>query len=58
MDREIGRVLDQLEAMDAFRDTVILFLSGNGASSEQLIGPGGLHASAPPGSARSRSQIR
>jgi arylsulfatase A-like enzyme len=53
MDREIGRVLDQLKAMDAFRDTVILFLSDNGASSEQLIRADGHDASAPPGSARS-----
>jgi len=37
MDREIGRVIDQLKAMDAFRDTVILFASDNGASSD--IGP-------------------
>jgi arylsulfatase len=53
MDREIGRVLDQLKAMDAFRDTVILFISDNGASSEQLIRADGHDASAPPGSARS-----
>ena len=37
MDSEIGKVLDQLKAMGAERDTVILFLSDNGASSEQLI---------------------
>ena len=53
MDREIGRVLDQLKAMDAFRDTVILFISDNGASSEQLIRADGHDASAAPGSARS-----
>ena len=53
MDREIGRVIDQLKAMDAFRDTVILFASDNGASSEQLIRADGHDASAPPGSARS-----
>jgi len=53
MDREIGRVLAQLKATDAFRDTVILFASDNGASSEQLIRADGHDASAPPGSARS-----
>jgi arylsulfatase len=53
MDREIGRVLEQLKAMDAFRDTVIVFLSDNGASSEQLIRADGHDAAAPPGSARS-----
>ena len=37
MDLEIGKVLGQLKAMGAERDTVILFLSDNGASSEQLI---------------------
>lgn len=53
MDREIGRVLGQLKAMDALRDTVILFLSDNGASSEQIIRADGHDGSAPPGSARS-----
>jgi arylsulfatase len=52
MDREIGRVLGQLKAMDAFRDTLILFLSDNGASSEQLIRADGHDAAAAPGSAR------
>ena len=51
MDKEIGRVLDQLKAMDAFRDTVILFLSDNGASSEQLIRADGHDANSAPGSA-------
>src|SRR5256885_7399699 len=31
MDREIGRVLDQLRAMHALDNTVIFFLSDNGA---------------------------
>jgi len=53
MDREIGRVVDQLKKMDAFRDTLILFLSDNGASSEQLIRADGHDASAPPGSGAS-----
>ena len=53
MDLEIGKVVEQLETMGASRDTVILFLSDNGASSEQLIRGDGHDATAPPGSARS-----
>ena len=34
MDREIGRVLAQLKAMNAFENTLIFFLSDNGASAE------------------------
>ena len=53
MDREIGRVLDQLKAMGAYRNTVIFFLSDNGASAEQII-RGDMHdPAAPPGSAKS-----
>lgn len=37
MDREIGRVLDQVKAMKAFENTLILFLSDNGASAEIMI---------------------
>src|SRR5260221_11852990 len=51
--REMGRLLDQLKAMNAFEDTVILFIADNGASSEQIIRADGHDASAPPGSARS-----
>ncbi len=36
MDREIGRVLDQLKAMGALENTVIMFASDNGASAEFL----------------------
>jgi arylsulfatase len=53
MDTEIGRVLDQVETMGAERDTVVIFLSDNGASSEQLIRGDGHDAAAPPGSAGS-----
>ena len=53
MDYEIGRVVGQLRAMDADRDTVVVFLSDNGASSEQLIRGDGHDRSAPPGSAGS-----
>ncbi|MFN7937999.1 MAG: arylsulfatase [Bryobacteraceae bacterium] len=37
MDREIGRVVDQLRAMGELENTVIVFVSDNGASAEQLI---------------------
>jgi arylsulfatase len=53
MDLEIGKVLDQLKAMDAERDTLVLFLSDNGASSEQLIRGDGHDPAAPAGSAKS-----
>ncbi len=52
MDIEIGKVLKQVEAMGALEDTVVLFLSDNGASSEQLIRGDGHDSSAPLGSAR------
>jgi arylsulfatase len=52
MDTEIGKVLAQLDAMGAAQDTVIIFLSDNGASSEQLIRADGHDSSASPGSAR------
>jgi arylsulfatase len=50
MDVHIGRVLDQLRAMQALDDTVILFLSDNGASAEQLIRADGHDPKAAPGS--------
>jgi arylsulfatase len=37
MDREIGRVLAQLRAMDAMQDTLMFFLSDNGASAEIMV---------------------
>jgi arylsulfatase len=52
MDAEIGKLLKQVEAMGALDNTVVLFLSDNGASSEQLIRGDGHDASAPLGSAR------
>ena len=52
MDLEIGKLLKQVEAMGALNDTVVLFLSDNGASSEQLIRGDGHDSSAPLGSAR------
>jgi arylsulfatase len=53
MDQEIGRVLDQLRAMRAFDDTLILFLSDNGASAEIMVRDDGHDPAAPPGSAAS-----
>ncbi|MFW5821140.1 MAG: sulfatase-like hydrolase/transferase [Bacteroidota bacterium] len=37
IDQEIGRVLDQLKSMGADNNTLILFLSDNGASAEQIV---------------------
>lgn len=37
MDLEIGRILDQLRKMGALDNTIIFFLSDNGASAEQII---------------------
>jgi arylsulfatase A-like enzyme len=51
MDREVGRVFDQIKAMGAWNNTVILFLSDNGASAEMLVRGDGNHPSAPLGSA-------
>ena len=51
IDRELGRVLEQLRAMEEFEDTVIFFLSDNGASAEIMVRDDGHDPSAPPGSA-------
>lgn len=51
MDREIGRVLDQLRKMNAFDDTVVFFLSDNGASAEIMVRGDGHDPDAPMGSA-------
>ncbi|HEX3725558.1 MAG TPA: sulfatase-like hydrolase/transferase, partial [Pirellulales bacterium] len=51
MDREIGRILAQLKAMDAFDNTLIFFLSDNGASAEIMVRNGGHDPTAEPGSA-------
>ena len=53
MDREIGRVLDQLRAMKAMDNTVILFLSDNGASAERVLRGDGNDPEAPIGSQKS-----
>lgn len=50
IDQEVGRVLAQLRKMGAFEDTLILFLSDNGASSEIMVRTDGHDRSAPMGS--------
>ena len=51
MDREIGRVLDQVRAMNAWDNTLILFASDNGASAEIMVRGDGHDQQAAPGSA-------
>lgn len=51
MDREIGRVLDQVKAMGALDNTLVLFLSDNGASAEMMVRGDGHDPHAEPGSA-------
>lgn len=53
MDLEIGRVSAQLKANGTLDDTLILFVSDNGASAEQIIRGDGNDRSAAPGSAKS-----
>ncbi|HET6249291.1 MAG TPA: arylsulfatase [Tepidisphaeraceae bacterium] len=53
MDQEIGRVLQQLSAMGADDNTIVVFLSDNGASAEQIIRGDGEDPAAPVGSAKS-----
>jgi arylsulfatase A-like enzyme len=53
MDREIGRVLEQVRAMGAWDNTVIMFLSDNGASAEIMVRGDGHDREAPLGSAGS-----
>ena len=51
MDQEIGRLLNQLREMKALENTVILFLSDNGASAEMMVRDDGHDPAAPMGSA-------
>lgn len=53
MDAEIGRLMDQLRAMGAREDTVVFFLSDNGADATLLIRGDGHDPAAPPGSGAS-----
>ena len=53
MDQEIGRVLAQVKAMGAMENTLVLFLSDNGASAEIMVRGDGNAPGAVPGSAES-----
>ncbi len=50
MDREIGRLVEQLRAMQAFDNTLIFFCSDNGASAELMVRGNGHDPKAPAGS--------
>ncbi len=52
MDREIGRVFEQLKAMGQWDNTLIMFLSDNGASAERILRGDGHDPTAPLGSAK------
>lgn len=52
VDTEIGRVVDQLKTMNALENTIILFMSDNGASAEQMIRGDKHDPAAPLGSAK------
>jgi arylsulfatase len=51
MDHEIGRIVEQLTIMNVIDNTLILFLSDNGASAEIMVRDDGHDPAAPPGSA-------
>jgi arylsulfatase A-like enzyme/acetyl esterase/lipase len=49
MDRAVGTIVGQLKAMNALDDTLVLFLSDNGASAEIMIRGKGHDPALPPG---------
>ena len=51
MDRDIGRVLEQLKGMNSYEDTIVIFVSDNGASAEIMVRGDGHEPKAPMGSA-------
>ena len=53
MDTEIGRVLNQIKEMGEYENTVVMFVSDNGASAEQIIRGDKHDKSAAPGSGAS-----
>lgn len=53
MDREIGRVFDQIRAMGAWDNTIILFLSDNGSDATIMVRGGGHDRGVEPGSEKS-----
>jgi arylsulfatase len=50
MDKEIGHIIDQVRAMGALDNTLILFMSDNGASAEMMVRGDGHDLAAEPGS--------
>jgi arylsulfatase A-like enzyme len=53
MDEQIGRVIKQIKSMNAFDNTIIIFLSDNGCSAEIMVRGNGHNPDATPGSAES-----
>ncbi|WP_168211116.1 arylsulfatase [Mariniblastus fucicola] len=53
MDKEIGRLIEQLKSMGQYENTIIFFASDNGASAEIMVRNGGHDPNAAPGSAAS-----
>jgi arylsulfatase len=53
MDREIGRIVAQLKEMNQLDNTLLFFLSDNGASAEIMVRDDGHDPAAEPGSAKS-----
>lgn len=53
MDKQIGRLVDAITKMGKLDDTLLVFLSDNGASAEIMVRGDGHDRSAPPGSAAS-----
>jgi len=51
MDLEIGRVFEQIRSMGQWDNTIVVFLSDNGASAEIMVRADGHDSSAEPGSA-------
>ncbi|TWT95646.1 sulfatase-like hydrolase/transferase [Neorhodopirellula pilleata] len=51
MDIEIGRVFDQIKSMGRWDNTLVMFLSDNGASAEIMVRDDGHNPNAPMGSA-------
>ncbi len=51
IDQEVGRVLEQIRAMGDGENTIVLFMSDNGASAELIVRGDGHDRNAPPGSA-------
>ncbi len=53
IDQEVGRIVDVLKAHDQLNNTLLMFLSDNGASAEIMVRGDGHDPQAAPGSAAS-----